>query len=597
MPHLSQTDSAKILLMNHLKLRKLFLEFFEKRGHKIVLSSSLIPSDPSVLFTTAGMQQFKPYFMGEKSPYGKRAVSIQKCVRTSDIDEVGDKSHLTFFEMLGNFSFADYFKKEAIEMAIDFLVKKCKLSKKKLWFTFFSGQNSLREDAESKKFLLESKVLAERIFPFNKETNWWGPTGNEGPCGPTVEIYFDLTGKPCDLADKCLPNCECGRFVEIWNLVFNEYYQNQAGELSALEQNGVDTGMGLERLAAVCEKKNSVFETDLFTPIMKILNNGDSPEKQRIIADHIRSAVFLICEGILPLNVERGYVLRRLLRKIFTNIEILELEQEKIYELAKAVVENYKNIYPEIGRNEDRIITVIQQESEKFEKAKESGRKIYDRIKKSLLEGIITGANAFELYSTHSIPLEITEEWARRDNMKIKNRDDFFKLQKEHQEISRAGAEKKFGGVGKEASSPEAIKLHTATHLLHASLRKLLGDGVKQMGSDITSERLRFDFSFDRKLTDGEIGEIEKMVNEKIKENLPVNKNEMTLKEAIDGGAIAFFREKYPDTVSVYSIGGFSKEICAGPHIEKTGHLGNFKITKQESVGSGIRRIKAILGQ
>ena len=585
------------------------MEFFEKKGHKIVPSSSLIPSDPSVLFTTAGMQQFKPYFLGEKSPYGNRAVSVQKCLRTSDIDEVGDESHLTFFEMLGNFSFgvsaealsrnakdeAGYFKKEAIEMAIEFLTKKCKLSKKKLWFTFFSGQAGLPADADSKNLLLESGIAPERILSFNKETNWWGPTGNEGPCGPTVEIHFDLLGKPCDSGEKCLPNCRCGRFIEIWNLVFNEYYQNQAGELSALEQKGVDTGMGLERLAAACQKKNSVFETDLFAPIMKIVNKGDNPEKQRVIADHIRSAVFLISEDIMPLNVERGYVLRRLLRKIFTNIEILGLEQKKIYELVKAVIENYQDVYPELGRNEEGIITVVQQESEKFERAKEAGRKIYDKIKQSAPEGRITGANAFDLYSTHSIPLEITEEWVRRDNMEIKERDDFFKLQKQHQEISRAGAEKKFGGLGQEAISPEAIKLHTATHLLHASLRKVLGDSVKQMGSDITPQRLRFDFSFDRKLSDEELRKIEETVNEKIRENLFVKKEERPLKEALESGALAFFKEKYPDIVSVYSIGEFSKEICAGPHSESTGALGNFKIIKQESVGSGIRRIKAAL--
>ena len=576
-------------------MRKIFLEFFEKRGHKVVPSSSLIPSDQSVLFTTAGMQQFKPYFLGEKSPYGNRVVSIQKSVRTSDIDKVGDESHLTFFEMLGNFSFGGYFKKETIEMATEFLTKKCQLPKKKLWFTFFSGQGDLPEDADSRKFLLETGIPGQRIFSFNKETNWWGPTGNEGPCGPTVEIHFDLTGKPCDWGEKCLPNCQCGRFVEIWNLVFNEYYQNQAGELSPLKQKGVDTGMGLERLAVVCQKKASVFETDLFEPMMGIIAEGDDLERRRIIADHTRSAVFLMSEGIMPLKVERGYILRRLLRKIFNNIEILGLEQDKIYELVRTVVENYKDIYPELGHNEEKIMTIIQRESEKFEKANRAGRKIYDKMKESAQGGELTGAMAFELYSTHSIPLEITQGWERRDGSEIKNIEDYYKLRKEHQEISRAGAEKKFGGIGGEASSPEAIKLHTATHLLHASLRKVLGENIRQMGSDITPERLRFDFSLDRKLSEGEIEEIEKMVNEKIKENLPINKEEMPLERALGSGALAFFREKYPETVSVYSAGDFSKEICVGPHVESTGGLGNFKIIKQESIGSGIRRIKAVL--
>lgn len=584
----SPTDLVKNLLMNSSKLRKEFLEFFEKKGHKIVPSSSLIPTDPSVLFTTAGMQQFKPYFIGEKSPYGSRATSVQKCVRTSDIDEVGDESHLTFFEMLGNFSFGDYFKKETIEMAIEFLTKKCKLPENKLWFTYFSGQKDLPEDIDSKNFLLENNIAPEKIFPFNKETNWWGPTGNEGPCGPTVEIHFDLTGKPCDLKDKCLPNCKCGRFIEIWNLVFNEYYQNQVGELSLLKQKGVDTGMGFERLAAVCQKKETVFETDLFEPLIKIMGRNNDSAKQRIIADHIRSSVFLIAEGIMPLNVERGYILRRLLRKIFTNIEILGLEQERIYDLVKAVVKNYKEIYPELEQNKENIMTVIQQEADKFDKAKESGRKIYDKIES------MTGAFAFELYSSHSIPLEITQEWAKRDGKEIENIDHFYKLQKEHKEISRAGAEKKFGGVGKEASL-EAIKLHTATHLLHTSLRKILGNEIKQMGSDITPERLRFDFSFDRKLSEQEIKQIEDLVNKQILEDIAVVKQELSLKQALDSGATAFFKEKYPDNVTVYSIGEFSKEICAGPHIEKTGKLGSFKIIKQESVGSGIRRIKAIL--
>ncbi len=576
------------------------MEFFEKKGHKIVVSSSLIPTDPSVLFTTAGMQQFKPYFLGEKSPYGNKVASVQKCVRTSDIDEVGDESHLTFFEMLGNFSFGSYFKKETIKMAIEFLAKQCKLPAKKLWFTYFSGQDDLPEDTDSKNFLLESGIAENRILSFDKQTNWWGPTGNEGPCGPTVEIHFDLTGQPCDLGDRCLPNCECGRFIELWNLVFNEYYQNQAGELSALESKGVDTGMGLERLTVACQGKSTVFETDLFAPIIKIINTDSSPGKQRVITDHIRSAVFLISEGIMPLNVERGYILRRLLRKVFTNIEVLGLEQEKIYELVKEVIGNYKDVYPELGHNEDGVITVIQQELEKFGRAKEAGRKIYAKIKQSALEKRITGADAFNLYATHSIPLEITEEWARRDNMEIKDRDDFFKLQKEHQEISRAGAEKKFGGVGIEKvksqkSKVKIIKLHTATHLLHASLRKMLGDEIRQMGSDITAERLRFDFSFDRKLSDEELKKIEEMVNEKIGENLPVKKEEMPLKEALESGALAFFKQKYPDVVTVYSVEGFSKEVCAGPHIESIGALGSFKIIKQESVGSGIRRIKAIL--
>jgi len=559
--------------MTSAQLRNEFLDFFEKKGHTIVPSSSLITDDPSVLFTTAGMQQFKPYFLGKKSPYGDRVCSIQKCLRTSDIDEVGDESHLTFFEMLGNFSFNDYFKEEAIAWAFEFLKERCKLDEEKLWFTFFKGENNLLEDKESKDIFLALKIPKEKIFGFGKQENFWGPTGEEGPCGPTAEIHYDLTGKPCILGKECKPNCECGRFVELWNLVFNEFYQDSKGGLIPLKQKGIDTGLGLERLMAVIQKKSSVFETDLF----------DSLGTSRILVDHIKSAVFLVAEGIVPEKIGRGYILRRLLRKAYR-------EKGEMIDLAKKVINIYKDIYPELKIKEADILNIIKQEIQSFQKALEAGKKEYNKIK-----GNITGALVFELYSTHSIPLETTIFWAKEDKKEIKNIEDFYKLTKEHKKISRAGSEKKFGGIGKEKESKEAIKLHTATHLLHSSLRQILGNKVQQMGSDINSERLRFDFSFDRKLTVEEIRKIENLVNEKIKQNLDVKCEQIKLESAVKSGALSFFKEKYPDKVSVYSINNFSKEICAGPHVKQTGELGDFKILKEKSSSAGVRRIKAIL--
>jgi alanyl-tRNA synthetase len=604
-------------------LRKEFLKFFEEKGHKIVPSSSLIPTDPSVLFTTAGMQQFKPYFLGEESPYGKKVASCQKCLRTSDIDSVGDKTHLTFFEMLGNFSFGAYFKKETIELALEFLTTNCKLPIDKLWFTYFrqvpsadstsspqasSGQ-AIPEDLESKKILLELKIPEERIIGFGKEDNFWGPTGDEGPCGPTVEIHFDLTGKPCEKKDKCVPNCDCGRFVEIWNLVFNEYYQNEEKKLTPLQQKGVDTGMGLERLAMVVQEKPSIFETDLFLPLIEEIELNckktyqENPAAFRIIADHIKASAFLIQEGIQPSKVERGYILRRLLRRSIRYAKLIELSENGLIAVAKKTIDVYKKTYPELESKREEIITIIQGEKEKFSQTLQKGLKEFEKLIESGKK-IIEGERAFYLYETYGFPLELTQEMAKEKGVEV-DVDGFYEAQKKHQEISRAGVERKFGGVGIEkiesAEEREKVtKLHTATHLLHQALRVVLGEEVRQMGSDINPERLRFDFSFSRKLSEEEIKKVEDLVNQKIQEDLPVKKREMKFEEAIKSGALAFFRERYPEIVTVYLIGDpsgqvFSKEVCAGPHVEKTGALGQFKIIKEESVGAGIRRIKAIL--
>lgn len=575
-------------------LRKKFLSFFEKRGHKIVPSSSLIPTDPSVLFTSAGMQQFKNYYLGEVSPFGPNVTSCQKCFRTSDIEEIGDEKHLTFFEMLGNFSFGGYFKKEAIEFAFEFLVKECQIPLQKIWITVFGGEGNIPRDEESPKIWQKLGIKKERIFTFSKKDNFWGPTGREGPCGPTTEIHIDLTSTPCKKGKNCIPNCECGRFIELWNLVFNEYYQDREGKISLLKQKGVDTGMGLERLAMVVEGKSSVFETDLFLPIIKGIRELGPKEKnlraERIIADHIKAAVFLISENVLPSNVERGYVLRRILRRIVRYGKLLGLLDNFLFSLAKITIKIYEKIYPQVKSAETDILTIIQEEKERFEKTLNLGLK---RFEKLIKKGEITGSEAFHLFDTFGFPLELTLELAKEKGVKV-DIEGFKKAFERHREISRVGAEKKFGGIG-EKPSYEATKLHTATHLLHAALRVILGERVQQMGSDITPERLRFDFSFPRKLTTEEIKKVEELVNKKIKEGLPVKKKEMKLKEAIESGALAFFREKYPENVTVYEIGEFSKEICAGPHVNNTKELGEFKIIKEEAVKAGIRRIRAIL--
>jgi len=566
--------------MTSIKLRQEFLNFFEKKEHKIVPSSSLLPADPTVLFTTAGMQQFKPYYLGEKSPYGLNVVSCQKCFRTSDIEEVGDQSHLTFIEMLGNFSFGGYFKEEAIKFAYELLISNFQLPISNLKVTVFGGDKEVSRDEESVKIwdkLGFSENKGNLSF-VGREENFWGPTGEEGPCGPTTEIYF--------------------KNLELWNLVFNEYYQDRKRSLAPLEQKGVDTGMGLERLAMVVQNKPSVYETDLFEPIIKEIHEQKkyrgltcvNLRSQRIIADHIKGAVFLISEGIFPSNVEQGYVLRRVLRKAIRYGKLLNLPRNFLIPLAQKVIEIYQDEYREVKSKETDILTVIQNEEEKFEKTLSQGLKQFEKITKA---GDISGIDAFHLFDTYGFPLELTEELAKEKNITVDIKG-FQEAFEKHREISRAGVKAKFGGIGKEATY-EATRLHTATHLLHSALREILGSHVQQMGSDITPQRLRFDFSHSQKMTEEEIKKVEDLVNQKIKEDLEVKKEEVPYEKAIKSGALAFFKEKYPEIVSVYSIDNFSKEICAGPHLRRTSELGIFKIIKEESCGAGIRRIRAIL--
>lgn len=571
--------------MESSQLRKKFLDFFEEKGHKIVPSSSLATDDESVLFTTAGMQQFKPYFTGKNSPFGNRVASVQKCLRTSDIEEVGDESHLTFFEMLGNFSFGDYFKKQTIDWAIEFLTKEIGLEEKRLWFTYFKGEGKIEEDKEAKEILLG--ISKKRVSSFGREENFWGPTGEEGPCGPTVEIYYDLEPDKEGGFDP-----DSSRFIEVWNLVFNQYYQDRESKLIPLKNKGIDTGLGLERLALVCQKKENIFETDLFLPLVEKISGPDD-YSSRILADHIKAVVFLAAEGVLPQKTGQGYILRRLLRRAIREKKKIEAKENLLTDLAKEVIKIYKEIYSEVGTQKEQILTVIQKEEEFFGQALERGLK---EFKKIISQGtkVVDGKKAFNLYETYSLPLEMIKELARKEGVEL-DVEGFLKAKEKHREISRAGAEKKFGGLGKSREDPKAVKLHTATHLLHSALREFFGDKVRQMGSDINPERLRFDFSFDRKLIEGEVKKIEDLINEKIKENLKIVKKEMPLDKALNSGALSFFKEKYPKTVTVYSIGNFSKEICAGPHVAQTGDLGKFKIIQQKAVGAGVRRIKAVL--
>ena len=542
------------------KIREEFLEFFEKNGHKIVPSSSLLPSDLSVLFTTAGMQQFKPYFLEEKSPYGNKVTSCQKCFRTSDIEEVGDESHLTFFEMLGNFSFSEYGKEEAIKLAKEFLDS---INIKIDYVTVFAGDKDVPRDEESVKVWNELGFFEKsgNLRFAGKEDNFWGPTGEEGPCGPTTEIY--------------------SQGIEIWNIVFNQFYCHRDKSLAKLETFGVDTGMGLERLAKVSQNVKTVFDTDLFSPILKDIPGNDE-KARRIIADHVKAAVFLISEGILPSNVERGYILRRILRRAIRYGNVLGLAKHNLIALAGKVVEVYRDVYPELKSSEADILIAVQREEEKFEKTLDEG-----------LKQLGKGLDAFELYTTYGFPIELTLELAEEKGVKI-DVEEFNKKFKEHQEISRAGVEKKFKG-GLADQGEKTVKYHTASHLLLAALRQILGPEIYQKGSNITAERLRFDFNYLQKLNEEQIGKIENLVNQKIKEDIVVEILEMPKSEALKIAKISFDPAKYGEIVKVYKIGDFSIELCGGPHIQRTGDLGHFKITKEESSGAGIRRIRAAL--
>ena len=582
--------------MKAIEIRNKFLEFFKKHNHNIIPSAPLIPeNDPSVLFTTAGMQPLVPYLLGEKHPAGKRIADYQKCVRTVDIDSVGDNRHLTYFEMLGNWSLGDYFKEEAIAMSYEFLTKELGINPEKLSVTCFEGDEDAPRDMEAFNAWKKAGIPEERIYFYGKKENWW-IAGEEGPCGPDTEMFLD-TGKPA-CSDNCQPSCDCGKYVEIWNNVFMEYYKSKNG-ITKLKQRNVDTGLGLERMAMLLQKVETPFDTELFKPVMdklKELEKVDDIKSRRIVAEHLRSSIMIICDGGRPSNIDRGYVLRRLIRRMTRHLSKLQIDLAQLGNLIDLTIDNLNEMYPELKEKKEIIKTVIIEEKDKFIKTLGHGEKEFEKVIAKLKQEnkkIIDGQTIFKLYETYGFPPEITADLAREQGFEI-DTTEFDTLFKQHQEKSRLGSEQKFkGGLAEQNEITTAY--HTATHLLHKALRIVLGDHVKQSGSNITTERLRFDFSHPEKMTPEQLKQVEEIVNEQIKRDLPVISEEMSLEDAKKSGAIGLFENKYGDVVKVYTIGDFSKEICGGPHVKHTGELGHFKIKKEESSSAGIRRIKAVI--
>ena len=637
-------------------LRSLFLNFMQKKGHALIPSASIIPeNDPTVLFTTAGMHPLVPYLQGQKHPMGKRLTDVQKCIRTGDIDEVGDNSHLTFFEMLGNWSLGDYFKKEAISWSWEFLTSPeyLGIEPERLAFSVFAGDEDCPRDEEAASYWKQAGVKEDHIFFLPKENNWWGPAGITGPCGPDSEMFIITDKPPC--GPDCSPACDCGRYLEIWNDVFMQYDKQKDGTFKPLSQKNVDTGMGLERTFCVLKGVKSVYDTSIFAGIIgkiqelsgkKYGSDEETTRAIRIIADHMRTATFIIGDdrGVTPSNVDQGYVLRRLIRRAVRHGMKLGMPQGFTCEIAKVIIAQYKGTYPELESHGEFILEQLKLEEERFsrtlkkgvaefekvvgniqrtrealeaakaEKTPESAGKLrptpemqpiiaalkdgtatdemFDQVLSTL--DTIDGRSAFKLYDTYGFPIEITTEMAAEKGLKVDTKG-FDERFKQHQATSHAGAEQRFKG-GLADASEETAKLHTATHLLQAALRKVLGDEVHQKGSNITAERLRFDFSFGRKMTDEEKAEVEKLVNEAIQAAVPVVCEEMTVAEAKAQGAMGLFESKYGERVKVYTMGKYSKEICGGPHAKNTGDLKSFKIKKEEASSAGVRRIKAVIG-
>ena len=637
-------------------LRALFLNFMQKKGHALIPSASIIPeNDPTVLFTTAGMHPLVPYLQGQKHPMGKRLTDVQKCIRTGDIDEVGDNSHLTFFEMLGNWSLGDYFKKEAISWSWEFLTSPeyLGIEPERLAFSVFAGDEDCPRDEEAASYWKQAGVKEDHIFFLPKENNWWGPAGITGPCGPDSEMFIITDKPPC--GPDCSPACDCGRYLEIWNDVFMQYDKQKDGTFKPLSQKNVDTGMGLERTFCVLKGVKSVYDTSIFAGIIgkiqelsgkKYGSDEETTRAIRIIADHMRTVTFIIGDdrGVTPSNVDQGYVLRRLIRRAVRHGMKLGMPQGFTCEIAKVIIAQYKATYPELESHGEFILEQLKLEEERFsrtlkkgvaefekvvgniqrtrealeaakaEKTPESAGKLrptpemqpiiaalkdgtatdemFDRVLSTL--DTIDGRSAFKLYDTYGFPIEITTEMAAEQGLKV-DTEGFDERFKQHQATSHAGAEHRFKG-GLADASEETAKLHTATHLLQAALRKVLGDEVHQKGSNITAERLRFDFSFGRKMTDEEKAEVEKLVNEAIQAAVPVVCEEMTVAEARAQGAMGLFESKYGERVKVYTMGKYSKEICGGPHARNTGDLKSFKIKKEEASSAGVRRIKAVIG-
>ena len=566
----------------------------------------MIPeNDPTVLFTTAGMHPLVPYILGQTHPSGTRLVDYQKCIRTGDIDAVGDPHHLTFFEMLGNWSLGDYFKEEAIRYSYEFLTEWLGIDPNKLSVTVFAGDADVPRDEDSAAVWRSLGIPDERIYFLPREDNWWGPAGEAGPCGPDSEMFID-TGRPACGPD-CRPGCSCGKYFEIWNDVFMGYRKTLEGTYVPLERKCVDTGMGIERTIAVLQGKKSVYETEVFTPVIAAIeqlsrvsygNDETTDISVRIIADHVRTSVFILGDqrGVKPSNVGQGYILRRLIRRAVRHGRKLGIEGKFLSDLAAVVIDMYAQAYPELADNRDFVLTELGLEEDKFSTTLQKGEHEFAKMLPNLLKGksrVINGRIAFKLYDTYGFPIELTEELAAEHGFTVDN-EGFDAAFQKHQEVSRAGAEQQFKG-GLADHSDLTTALHTATHLLHQALRTVLGSHVGQKGSNITPERLRFDFTHDAPMTKEELQRVEDIVNDVIQRDLPVSFDTMTLEEAKDQGAIAFFESKYGEQVKVYSVGDFSKEVCGGPHVEHTGTMGRFRIKKEQSSSAGVRRIKAVL--
>lgn len=590
------------------ELRSKYIEFFKSKGHAEISGKSLIPdNDPTVLFTTAGMHPLVPYLMGESHPAGKRLTDYQKCIRTGDIDSVGDPSHLTCFEMLGNWSLGDYFKKDAINFSFEFLTdpKWLGISIDKLSVTVFAGDADVPRDEESASIWNGLGIPKERIHYLPREDNWWGPAGETGPCGPDTEMFID-TGKAACGTD-CRPGCHCGKYIEIWNDVFMQYSKQKDGSYKKLERTCVDTGMGIERTVAMLNGKKSVYETEVFIPFIEAVEKltgkkyGAVPADDisiRIICDHTRAATFIIgdSKGVTPSNVGAGYVLRRLIRRAVRHGRKLGVDGVFLGPIAQVAIDKYKNAYPELGEKASFVLSELKAEEEKFLETLKKGEAEFEKMLPNLQKNpqkVMSGRLAFKLYDTYGFPIELTEEVAAEGGLTV-NREEFDEAFKKHQELSRAGNEQVFKG-GLADHSEQTTAYHTATHLLQKALRMVLGEHVGQKGSNITAERMRFDFTHHAPMSAAEIAEVERIVNEQIKADLPVKMEMMPLEEAKKSGAMALFGEKYESVVKVYSIGNFSKEVCGGPHVEHTGAMGVFKIQKEQSSSAGVRRIRAVL--
>lgn len=589
------------------ELRSMWLNFFKSKGHAVIPSASVIPeNDPTVLFTTAGMHPLVPYLLGSKHPAGTRLTDVQKCIRTGDIDEVGDASHLTFFEMLGNWSLGDYFKKEMIAWSWEFLTSPeyLGLDKDKLAFTVFEGEGDIPRDDEAANYWMENGVKKENIYFLPREHNWWGPAGQTGPCGPDTEMFIIKDQPPC--GPDCSPACSCGRFLEIWNDVFMQYNKTADGQYVPMAKKNVDTGMGLERTVCTLNGCKTVYETDAFTNIIakiselsgKHYDDDEATTKAfRIVADHLRTSTFIMGDprGVSPSNVDQGYVLRRLIRRAVRFGMQLGMPEGFTAEIGKVVINQYAEVYPELKQNENFVLEQFKLEETRFARTLRQGEREFEKAVSRMGENkIIDGVVAFNLYATYGFPIEMTRELAKEHGLTV-DEAGFEKHFAEHQKSSHAGAEQRFKG-GLADSSAQSARLHTATHLLHAALRRVLGDEVAQKGSNITPERLRFDFSFGRKVTKDELAQVEALVNEWIKADVPVVMTETTVEDAKKEGAIGLFESKYGERVRMYTMGEYSKEICGGPHASHTGELVSFKILKEESSSAGVRRIKAVIG-